>query len=205
MLIKLKEKLTESFGKYGSILYFIISEIIFILPFLYIKCNFFLAILFIFLQSFAPFIDIVFWIWALITVITEPQNVWSIIYYVAFSLYILPEIVFFVITLFNSPNHKRIKKAKAEVGLGKEYTPQFADNMESKEESKLNHIIIGHYSKILAITKESDIVQNPEFEILSAIYVICDFAAISAEKDREFVSLYLLSLSLKSLKFSPVL
>lgn len=101
MLFKLKEKLTAALGAFGVVLYYIISEIIYILPFLYIDCGFFIALVCVALQTFIPFIDIVFWIWGLVSVISAPQSVWSVVYYIVFGIYMLPEIIYLVITFFS--------------------------------------------------------------------------------------------------------
>ena len=40
-----------------------------------------------------------------------------------------------------------------------------------------------HYKAMIKIAKTSPIAQNPEFELLPAMFVITDYAAASARKD----------------------
>lgn len=45
-----------------------------------------------------------------------------------------------------------------------------------------------HYKSALAITKNSRIPHNAEFELLPALFVLCDYAAASTGKDRCYVA-----------------
>ena len=49
-------------------------------------------------------------------------------------------------------------------------------------------IFTGHYKTMLEIAKASAIAQNPEFELLPAMFVITDYAAASARKDRRSIA-----------------
>ena len=49
-------------------------------------------------------------------------------------------------------------------------------------------IFTGHYKTMLEIAKASAIAQNPEFELLPAMFVITDYAAASAQKDRRSIA-----------------
>ena len=50
------------------------------------------------------------------------------------------------------------------------------------------NIFIGHYKAMLKIAKKSPIAKNPEFELLPAMFVVTDYAAASAQKDRRSVA-----------------
>lgn len=45
-----------------------------------------------------------------------------------------------------------------------------------------------HYKAMIKIAKTSPIAQNPEFELLPAMFVITDYAAASARKDRRSIA-----------------
>ena len=49
-------------------------------------------------------------------------------------------------------------------------------------------IFTSHYKAMLKTAKMSSIAQNPEFELLPAMFVITDFAAASAQKDRRLLA-----------------
>ena len=49
-------------------------------------------------------------------------------------------------------------------------------------------VFASHYKVMLKIAKTSPIAQNPEFELLPAMFVITDYAAASARKDRRSIA-----------------
>ena len=49
-------------------------------------------------------------------------------------------------------------------------------------------VFAGHYKAMLKIAKSSSFAQNPEFELLPAMFVITDYAAASARKDRRSIA-----------------
>lgn len=49
-------------------------------------------------------------------------------------------------------------------------------------------VFASHYKAMLKIAKASPIAQNPEFELLPAMFVITDYAAASAQKDRRSIA-----------------
>lgn len=49
-------------------------------------------------------------------------------------------------------------------------------------------IFVSHYKAMLKIAKTSPIAQNPEFELMPAMFVIMDYAAASARKDRRSIA-----------------
>ena len=61
------------------------------------------------------------------------------------------------------------------------------DMLFSKKKT-VETIFTGHYKKMLQIAKTSSIAHNPEFELLPAMFVLTDYAAASARKDRRFVA-----------------
>lgn len=110
MLFKLKEKLTAALGGFGTVLYFIISILVYVLPFIFIDCNFFLTALFIGIQSLVPFVDLIFWVWGLVCAITGKQDVWTIGYYIAFAAFVLPEIIYLIIALLSLVGNKKANR-----------------------------------------------------------------------------------------------
>ena len=57
--------------------------------------------------------------------------------------------------------------------------------MFSKKKKTIGSIFTDHYNKIISIAEKSPISQNAEFEVVPAMYVVMDYAAASAEKDRK--------------------
>ena len=93
----LKEKLREIFGGVGSILYFLITILLCFVPLIMTDFHFLIDSLIIFAVIFIPIIgQIVYaatWAISLPIVISGKQDVFAIIYYVCFVIYLL---VFFV-------------------------------------------------------------------------------------------------------------
>lgn len=85
-----KEKLVSALGAFGGILYFVIRTIVAVLPFVMIGGGFWFSFLLISLNAFFPFASIVFWIWGLVCAIKGVQDVFAIIYYVAFAVLWMP-------------------------------------------------------------------------------------------------------------------
>ena len=92
----MKEKLLSTLGTLGYILWYVISIIIYILPLVMIGKSFFLNLLFLAAMYFFPPSSVVFWIWGLVCAINGPQDIFAIIYYVAFAVMFLPFILSFL-------------------------------------------------------------------------------------------------------------
>ena len=61
-------------------------------------------------------------------------------------------------------------------------------NIESLMDYRCASVFIKHYKTMLEITRASSIPNDSDFELLPAMYVVSDYAAASAEKDRNAVS-----------------
>jgi hypothetical protein len=96
-----KEKLSNALGTFGTVLYFLIRLIISILPFVMIGGNFFLTLLLISINTFVPFASAVFWIWGLVCAIKGVQDIWAIIYYIAFVLIWIPFFISKIVSIFS--------------------------------------------------------------------------------------------------------
>lgn len=96
----LKEKMVDTLGAFGMILYYIIHIAICILPFIMIDLNFVLTFILICIDSFFPLATIVFWVWGLIKAIQGPQDIIAIIYYIAFAVLWLPFFISILTSLF---------------------------------------------------------------------------------------------------------
>ncbi len=97
----MKEKLLNIFGTFGTIIYFAIQIIIYTLPFIMIRTNFFLSLILIAANSLIPFASVIFWIWGLVCAITGPQDVFAIIYYAVFVVIWLPFFISSIISFFS--------------------------------------------------------------------------------------------------------
>ena len=85
-----KDKLTNTFGVFGIIIYILIQAIVYILPFVMIGGNFFLTLLLLGINSLIPFASAVFWIWGLVCAINGIQDIWAIMYYIVFVVVWIP-------------------------------------------------------------------------------------------------------------------
>ena len=97
----MKEKLMNALGTAGIILWYLVSLLIAIIPFVMIGASFLLNLLFFGIVQFFPASSVVFWIWGLVCAIKGPQDAWAIIYYVLFVIMFLPFFVSTILSLFN--------------------------------------------------------------------------------------------------------
>ena len=100
----MKEKLSNVIGSLGVIVWYIISEIIYIIPFIMIGASFWLNILFFGIVQFFPASSIFFWVWGLICASNGIQDVWSTIYYILFVIVFLP---FIILTVYGKLGGKQ--------------------------------------------------------------------------------------------------
>lgn len=97
----MKEKLMNALGTAGIILWYLVSLLIAIIPFVMIGASLLLNLLFFGIVQFFPASSVVFWIWGLVCAIKGPQDAWAIIYYVLFVIMFLPFFVSTILSLFN--------------------------------------------------------------------------------------------------------
>ena len=96
-----KEKNSSALGVFGVVLYFIIRIVVAILPFVMIGGSFFLTLLLISINTFVPFASAVFWIWGLVCAIKGVQDIWAIMYYIAFALIWIPFFISTIVSMFS--------------------------------------------------------------------------------------------------------
>lgn len=96
-----KEKITNALGGFGVVLYYLVRIIVYILPFVMIGGNFFITFLLITINTFVPFASVVFWIWGLVCAIKGVQDVWAIMYYIAFVVIWIPFFISTITTMFS--------------------------------------------------------------------------------------------------------
>lgn len=110
----MKEKLLNALGTFGGILWFIVSAIIYVLPFVMIGESFWLNLLLFGIVYFIPSTSIIFWVWGLVCAIQGPQDVLAIIYYVLFAIAFIPFFVSIILDLLGkialASERKRVKK-----------------------------------------------------------------------------------------------
>ena len=97
----MKEKLINALGSFGVILYYILQTIVSVLPFIMIGGNFFVTFLLILVNMFLPFASAIFWIWGLVCAIQGVQDIWAIIYYVAFVVVWIPFYISTILSVFS--------------------------------------------------------------------------------------------------------
>ena len=91
----------NALGTAGIILWYLVSLLIAIIPFVMIGASFLLNLLFFGIVQFFPASSVVFWIWGLVCAIKGPQDAWAIIYYVLFVIMFLPFFISAILNLFN--------------------------------------------------------------------------------------------------------
>lgn len=96
-----KEKAIDTLGGFGFVLYFLIRLMIAVLPFVMIGGNFFLTLLLASINYFIPITSVVFWIWGLVCAIQGVQDVWAIMFYIAFVVVWIPFLVSTTISMFS--------------------------------------------------------------------------------------------------------
>ena len=97
----MKEKLINALGSFCVILYYILQTIVSVLPFIMIGGNFFVTFLLILVNMFLPFASAIFWIWGLVCAIQGVQDIWAIIYYVAFVVVWIPFYISTILSVFS--------------------------------------------------------------------------------------------------------
>lgn len=101
--MKIKEKLVDIFGVFGRILYLLLMLILFVFPISIIHVifdlPFWIDLIMIALLFFSSLFSYVFWIIGLFGVIFGPQDVLAIIYYVAFAIVCLPQLISIILIM----------------------------------------------------------------------------------------------------------
>lgn len=100
-----RDTLSDALGTFGIILYYLIAVLINILPFVIIDTNFILTFIFVSLQTLFPISRVIFWIWGLIAAIEGVQDVYAIIYYIAFAILWLPSFIHMLFSIFRKNNN----------------------------------------------------------------------------------------------------
>ena len=75
------------------------SLLISILPFVFIDLSFFWTSILIAINCMLPYVSPVFWIWGLVKAINGTQDVWAIVYYIAFAVVFVPYFVILIKSL----------------------------------------------------------------------------------------------------------
>lgn len=98
----MKEKLADSLGKIGVILYMVIRLFASVFPFVMIGKSLLVDIIFFTIVQFFPPAMIVFWIWGLICAIRGVQDIFAIIYYILFVIIFIPFFISVVLDFVNA-------------------------------------------------------------------------------------------------------
>lgn len=100
-ITNIKDKLMNSLGSIGVILWYLVSLVIAVMPLVMIDASFLLNLLLLAVILFIPATSGIFWIWGLACTIRGPQDALAIIYYVLFVILFLPYFINSVLNLFN--------------------------------------------------------------------------------------------------------
>lgn len=105
------EKLLSALGTVGIIIWYALSLIVYILPFVMIGAPFLLNLVLLAIVYFFPPSTLIFWVWGLIRAIQGEQDFWAILYYVMFAIGFLPFFVSTISDLFNA--RRKVKQEPA--------------------------------------------------------------------------------------------
>lgn len=112
---KFKDKLQNSLGVFGIVLYYAMLFIFAYAPLIVLDFPFWADLIIFAVIAFLPVIYYVtgpiFWIWGLIKVMDGPQDVIAYIYYVGFALWLISIVFQLVIPLIKMIIEKVSKKA----------------------------------------------------------------------------------------------
>ena len=89
----IKDKLINALGSVGLILWYLLSLLIAVMPFVMIHASLFINLLLIAVALFIPATSGIFWIWGLVCAIRGSQDALTVIYYVLFVVMFLPYFV----------------------------------------------------------------------------------------------------------------
>lgn len=89
----MKNKIIDSFGSFGIIIWFLFLLFKNMLPAVMIADSILIAIGIAVVQEMIPFTSIVFWVWGLVCAITGKQDFFAFVYYIMFAVLFLPFIL----------------------------------------------------------------------------------------------------------------
>lgn len=93
-------KSKETFSTIGAIFFIISRFIVPILPFIMIGGNFFFMFAMIFICYMFPIVSPIFWIWGLVCAVKGVQDIFAILFYIAFVLIWIPFFIRVLLGLF---------------------------------------------------------------------------------------------------------
>lgn len=102
----MKDKLQSILGGFGIAVYFVISLLASVLPFVMIGTSFWLNLIFFGIIQFVPATSVIFWVWGLIAAINGVQDVFAIIYYVLFAILFLPFFISIILDFLSTFSRK---------------------------------------------------------------------------------------------------
>lgn len=104
--MEIKEKLSQSLGIFGFVLYFIFYAVFKFAPLIVLGLPFIVDLILIAIILAVPILNtvanIVVWVWGLITIINGPQDTLAIIYYILFGVWA----IYTAVTLISSFKNK---------------------------------------------------------------------------------------------------
>ncbi len=99
--ISMKDKLLSFLGGFGMVLWYLLSLVVSVLPFVMIGTRFWITLILIGVEMAFPATSIIFWIWGLVCALQGAQDVWAIIYYIASVVLFLPYFISIISGFFN--------------------------------------------------------------------------------------------------------
>lgn len=101
----IKDKLGETLGVVGFILYYLITGFITVLPFVMIDVSWYVTLIlivaYVFIPAIIPLVPIGLglWIWGFVCAISGPQDFLAILYYIVFAVKCIPLAITMIETL----------------------------------------------------------------------------------------------------------
>ena len=101
----MREKLLNSLGVFGYILWLLLGLVLYIIPLTFLPLSFLESSLIIFVISAIPFVgtllQIGVWIWSFPYALAGPIDIWVILYFVSLLISFLTMILPFITSLFS--------------------------------------------------------------------------------------------------------
>ena len=105
---KFKDTLVNLLGTAGYVLWFLISGVFTVLPFVMIDVSWWVTIIlivaYVLIPAIIPIIPVEFgfWIWGFVCAVSGPQGFLTVLYYIAFGMkYVLPFVFTIISATFN--------------------------------------------------------------------------------------------------------
>ena len=112
--VGMKEKLAAKLGVLGYVIFYLIAAFFAYCPLIFLDFPFIVNAILIGVIMFLPIIgtilNLILWIWSFVVVLSAPIDIFSILYFIAFAVYIISEIITMAVSLVSTFLESNTKK-----------------------------------------------------------------------------------------------